>query len=75
MLAGLGLTFRAGGAECLQGFFIPPLGLLLKRLTGSWAPLFVTCGAVNWVMCLLFANFSSLEPARDSLAKVVVAKA
>ena len=50
------------------GFFIPPLGLLLKRLTGSWVPLFASCGGINFAMCLLFSRFSSLDSARDTLA-------
>ena len=40
----------------------------LRRLTGSWAALFVSCGFVNWLMCLLFARYCSLVPARVQLA-------
>ena len=51
------------------GFFIPPLGLLIKNRTGSVLPLFAGCSLINWVMNLLFARYCSLEPARDILAR------
>jgi hypothetical protein len=53
----------------LQGFWIPPLGLLIKRRTGSTLPLFAGCALANWVMNLLFARFVSMEDGRTILAR------
>jgi hypothetical protein len=52
-----------------QGFWIPPLGLLIKRRTGSTLPLFAGCALANWVMNLLFARFVSMEDGRTILAR------
>jgi hypothetical protein len=52
------------------GFFIPPLGLFIQSMTGSVALLFVSCGSINWLMTILFAKYCSLEPARQTLARL-----
>jgi len=51
------------------GFFIPPLGLLIKNRTGSVLPLFAGCSLVNWGMNVLFAKYCSLEDGRTILAR------
>jgi len=53
----------------VQGFWIPPLGLLIRRRTGSTLPLFAGCAIANWVMNLLFARFVSMEDGRTILAR------
>eukprot|EP01051_Picozoa_sp_SAG22_P000662 SAG22_NODE_19_length_32182_cov_39.206963_19_plen_229_part_00 len=53
----------------IPGMVIPPLGVYLKRRTGSWIPLFSLAAAVQFVAAGMYSKDCSLEPARDIVAR------
>jgi hypothetical protein len=46
------------------GILSPALGLLLRKRTGSWRPLFHVCAALHVASALVFGAFAQIEPAK-----------
>ena len=53
----------------IPGFLCAPLDLLLRRLTGSWATIYVGGSVVYLLTSLAYARSLTLRPARELLAE------
>ena len=51
----------------MSGIVIPMIANVFQRRTGSYAPLFVLCAAMEAVGGLLFCKLASVTAARDTL--------
>lgn len=51
----------------MSGVVIPIVANVFRRRTGSYAPLFAVCAAMEAAGGLLFCKLASVSPARDAL--------
>ena len=63
------LNSLANALAQIPGFLCAPLDLLLRRLTGSWATIYVGGSAVYLLTSLVYARSLTLRPARELLAE------